>query len=73
MMIQNCLLMVGLDGFDISFAEQLIDAGALPNIARLRLRSARFDLDHGLENTPAWPGSTFLPGCRPATVPDGRR
>jgi predicted AlkP superfamily phosphohydrolase/phosphomutase len=48
-MIQNRLLMVGLDGFDISFAEQLIDAGALPNIARLRLRSARFDLDHGLD------------------------
>ena len=48
-MIQNRVLMVGLDGFDISFAEQLIDEGALPNIARLRLRSARFDLDHGLD------------------------
>ena len=39
-MIQNRLLMVGLDGFDISYAERLIDAGALPNIARLRLCSA---------------------------------
>jgi predicted AlkP superfamily phosphohydrolase/phosphomutase len=41
--------MIGLDGFDISLAERLIGAGALPNVARLRTRSARFDLDHGLD------------------------
>jgi predicted AlkP superfamily phosphohydrolase/phosphomutase len=41
--------MIGLDGFDIAFAERLIDQGMLPHIARLRAHSARFDLDHGLD------------------------
>lgn len=43
------VLMIGLDGFDIALAESFIRAGTLPNLARLRARSARFDLDHGLD------------------------
>ncbi|HLH95376.1 MAG TPA: alkaline phosphatase family protein [Xanthobacteraceae bacterium] len=48
-MFRRRMLVIGLDGFDIGFAEQLMAEGALPNIARLRLCSACFDLDHGLD------------------------
>ena len=48
-MTKRRVLMVGLDGFDICLAERLLDEGALPNFARLRDRSMRFDLDHGAE------------------------
>lgn len=48
-MTKRRILMIGLDGFDISLAERFLDEGALPNIARLRRRSLRFDLDHGLD------------------------
>jgi predicted AlkP superfamily phosphohydrolase/phosphomutase len=41
--------MIGLDGFDISLAERFMNQGALPNLARLGARSARYDLDHGLD------------------------
>lgn len=48
-MTQRPTLMIGLDGFDIGLAERFIDEGALPNIAQLRSRSMRFDLDHGVD------------------------
>ena len=48
-MTQRRVLMVGLDGFDICLAERFLDEGALPNFARLRDRSMRFDLDHGVD------------------------
>jgi predicted AlkP superfamily phosphohydrolase/phosphomutase len=42
------LIVVGLDGFDIGFAERLMAAGRMPCLTRLRDRSARWRLDHGL-------------------------
>ena len=48
-MTQRRILMIGLDGFDICLAERFLDEGALPNFARLRDRSMRFDLDHGVD------------------------
>jgi predicted AlkP superfamily phosphohydrolase/phosphomutase len=48
-MTSRRMLVVGLDGFDIAFAERLMAEGLLPNIARVRQRSACFDLDHGLD------------------------
>ena len=48
-MSQRRILMIGLDGFDISLADRFLEEGALPNIASLRARSARFDLDHGVD------------------------
>ena len=48
-MTQRRILMIELDGFDICLAERFIDEGALPNFARLRNRSMRFDLDHGVD------------------------
>lgn len=40
-------LAIGLDGYEPSIAEELIRAGRMPNLARLRERSARFELEHG--------------------------
>ena len=48
-MTQPRILIIGLDGFDICLAERFIAEGALPNFARLRDRSTRFDLDHGMD------------------------
>lgn len=43
----NRLLMIGLDGLDLSVAAPLLEAGELPALAALRGRSARFELEHG--------------------------
>jgi predicted AlkP superfamily phosphohydrolase/phosphomutase len=40
-------LAIGLDGYEPSIGDALMAAGRLPNLARLRARSARFELDHG--------------------------
>lgn len=41
------VLALGLDGLDIGLAERFITAGEMPGLAALRLRAARFRLDHG--------------------------
>jgi predicted AlkP superfamily phosphohydrolase/phosphomutase len=41
------VLAIGLDGYEQSLESQLIAAGELPALARLRAQSARFLLDHG--------------------------
>jgi len=41
------VLAIGLDGFELSFAERLMAEGALPNIERLHARSVRYRLEHG--------------------------
>lgn len=41
------VLAIGLDGYEESLERQLIEAGELPALARLRERSARFLLEHG--------------------------
>jgi len=41
------VLALGLDGFEISYAEQLMSRGELPVLQALRDRSARFLLDDG--------------------------
>ena len=38
---------LGLDGLEVTFADRLIAAGAMPALAQLQQRSARFLLDHG--------------------------
>jgi predicted AlkP superfamily phosphohydrolase/phosphomutase len=40
-------LAIGLDGYEPSIAEELIEAGRMPNLARLRAHSSRFELEHG--------------------------
>jgi predicted AlkP superfamily phosphohydrolase/phosphomutase len=46
-MARSKVLAIGLDGYEQSLAETLMDAGELPHLAALRDRSARFLLDHG--------------------------
>jgi len=41
------VLVIGLDGLEVTFAEQLMAAGEMPALAELRRRAARFRLDHG--------------------------
>lgn len=41
------VLMIGLDGFELSIADRLLAAGRLPNFARLGDGAARVLLDHG--------------------------
>lgn len=41
------MLVIGLDGLEISYAQKLMDAGEMPALAALRDRSASFLLDHG--------------------------
>ncbi|MEE8513108.1 MAG: alkaline phosphatase family protein [Gammaproteobacteria bacterium] len=42
------VLVIALDGYEISLAEKLMSSGHLPALAALREESARFSLDHGL-------------------------
>jgi predicted AlkP superfamily phosphohydrolase/phosphomutase len=46
-MRRDRVLVIGLDGLELTFAERLMAAGEMPALARLRGRSARFLLDHG--------------------------
>jgi predicted AlkP superfamily phosphohydrolase/phosphomutase len=41
------VLVIGLDGVEVTFAERLMAAGEMPALAALRQRTARFLLDHG--------------------------
>jgi len=46
-MAKRRTLVIGLDGYDIVLADVMMRQGALPHMAALRERSARFALDHG--------------------------
>lgn len=41
------VLVIGLDGLDVTFAERLMASGDMPALAALRQRAVRFRLDHG--------------------------
>jgi predicted AlkP superfamily phosphohydrolase/phosphomutase len=41
------VLVIGLDGLEVTLAERLMAAGEMPALAELRRRAARFRLDHG--------------------------
>jgi hypothetical protein len=46
-MARSRVLVVGLDGYEATFGDQLMAEGLLPNLAALRARSASLLLDHG--------------------------
>jgi predicted AlkP superfamily phosphohydrolase/phosphomutase len=62
--------MIGLDGFDISLAQRFLGQGAMPNLARLRARSVRYDLDHGFDKYSGLAWEHVASGVSPA---DGGR
>ena len=41
------VLVIGLDGYELTLADAMISMGQLPSLARIREKSARFLLDHG--------------------------
>src|SRR4051812_24866980 len=45
------VLMIGLDGYEDSFAKRLMAEGRLPRLDRIRRESARFLLDHAPKRT----------------------
>jgi predicted AlkP superfamily phosphohydrolase/phosphomutase len=59
------LLVVGLDGFEISLAERLVAEGRMPHLARLQRESARFLLDHGVEKFTGLTWEHFSTGRTP--------
>ncbi|AHF00046.1 hypothetical protein THITH_07725 [Thioalkalivibrio paradoxus ARh 1] len=46
-MTPSRLLVIGLDGFEISLAEAMMAAGELPHLQALAANGAVFDIDHG--------------------------
>jgi predicted AlkP superfamily phosphohydrolase/phosphomutase len=46
-MAKRRVLMIGLDAFELSLAEELMKQGEMPALRRLREKSAQFLLDHG--------------------------
>ena len=46
-MSKRRVLMIGLDAFELSLAEELMKQGEMPALRRLREKSAHFLLDHG--------------------------
>ncbi|HVT55502.1 MAG TPA: hypothetical protein VHD34_05585 [Xanthobacteraceae bacterium] len=64
------VLMIGLDAFEISLAEVLMDRGELPHFRKLRERSARFRLDHGRDK---FSGLSWEHVCGGVSPSDGAR
>jgi len=62
--------MIGLDAFEISLAEALMDRGELPNFVKLRARSARYRLDHGKDK---FSGLAWEHVCSGVSPSDGAR
>ena len=62
------LLVIGLDGFEISLADHLMACGRMPNLAALRERSARFRLDHELAKYTGLAWEHFSTGLTPEAL-----
>jgi predicted AlkP superfamily phosphohydrolase/phosphomutase len=62
------LLAIGLDGFEISLAERLMAQGRMPNLARLRAKSARYRLNHGPAKYSGLTWEHISSGCTPETI-----
>ena len=68
--LHSRILVLGLDGFDWTLAEEFLQEGLLPNLARLRARSARYELDHGRDKFSGLAWEHFSTGKAPS---DGGR
>lgn len=59
------LLILGLDGLEQAYANELMDAGEMPALAALRERSAAFLLEHGPAMRAGLAGEHFASGLSP--------
>ena len=57
-MTETRLIAINLDAFDVALADRFAAAGKLPAYAELRERSARFELQHGRDNSDRDTGRT---------------
>lgn len=53
------VMVLCLDAFDAPFANRMMDEGRMPALARLRLNSARFELEHGPGGLSRYTGLTW--------------
>ncbi len=66
MVMDNKVLVIGLDGFEKSIADQLVAAGRMPHLAKLLSSSARLELDHGVARRTGLAWEHFASGLSPA-------
>src|SRR5687767_10571955 len=59
------VVVIGLDGLEVTLAERLMAAGEMPELAGLRRRSARFLLDHGAAQRTGLAGEHVASGRSP--------
>src|SRR3569833_1622409 len=59
------VLLVGLDGFVVFFAQQFADEGLFTNFARLHNQGASFNLDHGRDKYSGLAWEHLSSGIRP--------
>src|SRR5579863_365018 len=69
-MTSRRLLLIGLDGFDLSLAERFLAEGILPNFARFQKQAACYKLDHGRDKYSGLAWEQFSAGVSPS---DGGR
>src|SRR5947209_4277180 len=62
------VLVIGLDGLDVAFANRLMARGELPGLLTLRDRSARFLLDHGAATRTGLAWEHFASGLTPESA-----
>ncbi|CRI67509.1 putative Type I phosphodiesterase/nucleotide pyrophosphatase [Thiocapsa sp. KS1] len=65
---QPRLVIIGLDGLEIRYAERLMERGELPALDALRARSACFRLDHGPAQRTGLAWEHFASGLSPAAA-----
>src|SRR5436190_5140610 len=65
---RHTVLVIGLDGFDVGFADRLMAQGELPYLRALRDRGARFLLDHGAATRTGLAWEHFASGLTPESA-----
>jgi hypothetical protein len=59
------LIVIALDGYELSLATTMMDAGQLPSLASIREKSARYLLDHGSARQTGLAGEHVSSGLSP--------
>lgn len=67
------VLVIGLDGFEISIAKVMIAEGKLPYMAKMFANSAFYDLDHGEARNTGLAWEHFSTGQEPDSYKNGVR
>lgn len=65
LLMNNKVLIIGLDGFETTLAERLIGLGKMPNLKRLIAGAARVELDHGAAKRTGLAWEHFSTGLTP--------